>query len=55
MNFKYLIIPDIHGRKFWRNPLEKYCDQVEHIIFLGDYFGSSDISSDTAIMKGVKS
>jgi len=52
MNFKYLIIPDIHGRKFWINPLEKYCDQVEHIIFLGDYFDphvSEGLSESDAI------
>lgn len=35
---KYLIIPDIHGRKFWKKPLEKFCDKVENVIFLGDYF-----------------
>lgn len=38
MNIKYLIIPDIHGRTFWRKPIEKFNDKVEHIIFLGDYF-----------------
>ena len=38
MNIKYLIIPDIHGRKYWRTPMEKYCDKAERIIFLGDYF-----------------
>ena len=38
MNIKYLIIPDIHGRTFWRKPMEKFYDKVEHIIFLGDYF-----------------
>lgn len=38
MNIKYLIIPDIHGRKFWKKPMEKFCDKVKHIIFLGDYF-----------------
>lgn len=38
MNIRYLIIPDIHGRTFWRKPMEKFYDKVEHIIFLGDYF-----------------
>lgn len=32
-----LIFPDIHGRKFWREYVEKYLDKVNHIIFLGDY------------------
>lgn len=30
-----LIIPDVHGRKFWRKALEEY--QYTHVIFLGDY------------------
>ena len=38
MDYKYLIIPDIHGRKFWKEPLEKFSGKVEHIIFIGDYF-----------------
>lgn len=52
MNIKYLIIPDIHGRKFWRKPLKKFCDKVDHIIFLGDYFDpypSEGISESDAI------
>lgn len=30
-----LIIPDVHGRKFWRKALEE--KQHKHVIFLGDY------------------
>ena len=30
-----LIIPDVHGRIFWREALEK--KQYKHVIFLGDY------------------
>lgn len=30
-----LIIPDVHGRKFWRKALEE--KQYTHVIFLGDY------------------
>ena len=30
-----LIIPDVHGRKFWRNALEE--KKHKHVIFLGDY------------------
>jgi hypothetical protein len=35
---KIIIIPDIHGRTFWRKPVKKY-KNVEgvHIVFLGDY------------------
>lgn len=32
-----LVLPDIHGRTFWKEPL-KYKDKFDHIIFLGDYF-----------------
>lgn len=32
-----LVLPDIHGRTFWQEPL-KYKDKFDHIIFLGDYF-----------------
>ena len=34
---KVLVIPDIHGRKFWREAVENNIEQVEKIIFLGDY------------------
>lgn len=33
-----LIIPDLHGRKFWREPVIKYLNNSDiHIVFLGDY------------------
>lgn len=34
---KVLIIPDVHGRTFWRTPVSQYKDEVDKIIFLGDY------------------
>lgn len=34
---KVLVLGDIHGRKFWRETIEKYADKVDKIIFLGDY------------------
>ena len=33
---KILIIPDVHGRPFWKKAVEKY-DDYDKIIFLGDY------------------
>lgn len=33
---KILIIPDVHGRKFWREPCEDM-SQWDKVIFLGDY------------------
>lgn len=33
---KLLVIPDIHGRDFWKEPCEKP-GEYDKIIFLGDY------------------
>lgn len=34
---KLLIVPDVHGREFWRNPCLEHHDEYDKIIFLGDY------------------
>ena len=35
---KLLIIPDVHGRDFWKEPVKKVLEDTNaHIIFLGDY------------------
>jgi hypothetical protein len=34
---RVLVIPDIHGETFWKEPVQKYIDQVDKIVFLGDY------------------
>ncbi len=34
---KVLVIPDIHGETFWIEPVQKHIDQVDRIVFLGDY------------------
>lgn len=31
-----LVIPDIHGRQFWKNAVSQYENEVDKIIFLGD-------------------
>lgn len=37
-NIKYLIIPDVHGRDFWRRPVDETLKDTDaHIVFLGDY------------------
>lgn len=33
---KVLVIPDIHGRNFWREPI-KHIDEFDKVVFLGDY------------------
>ena len=34
---KVLVVPDIHGEAFWKEPVLKNIDQVDRVIFLGDY------------------
>lgn len=34
---RILVVPDVHGRTFWKKPVNKYIDQVDRIVFLGDY------------------
>lgn len=34
---KVIVLPDIHGRKFWSSAL-KHIDECERVVFLGDYF-----------------
>lgn len=37
-DIKYVIIPDVHAREFWREPVMKALNESNaHIIFLGDY------------------
>lgn len=35
-----LIIPDIHGRNFWKNAIEKHFNNVSKTVFLGDFLDS---------------
>lgn len=35
---RILIIPDVHGRDFWKDPVyESLNDENIHIVFLGDF------------------
>ena len=46
-----LVLPDIHGRDFWKKPIANK-DKFDHIIFLGDYFDpypSESITQQDAI------
>ena len=48
---KILVLPDIHGREFWKGACEDI-DSFDKVIFLGDYFDPYDfegISVATAI------
>lgn len=49
---KILILPDVHGREFWRKPCLEHKDEFEKIIFLGDYLAPyeyEEISNEHAI------
>ena len=51
MNNKVLVIPDVHGRRFWKKPCENI-DNYDKVIFLGDYldpYGFEGITVDDAI------
>lgn len=37
MSKRILVVPDVHGETFWKEPVLKYIDQVDRIVFLGDY------------------
>ena len=37
---KILIIPDVHGCTAWLDSFKKYHNDVDHIVFLGDYLDS---------------
>ena len=34
---RILVVPDVHGRLFWREPVMQYLDVVDRVVFLGDY------------------
>ena len=38
---KILVLPDIHGRQFWKEPC-KNIDQYDKVVFLGDYMDPYD-------------
>jgi len=48
---KILVLPDIHGRDFWREPCQNI-EEYDKIVFLGDYldpYGFEEISVEKAI------
>ncbi len=53
---KLLIIPDVHGRDFWKEPCEHY-DKFDKVIFLGDYLdhypGESTIGHDIQTLEDI--
>ena len=39
---KILVIPDVHGRQFWRDAVKENIENVDKIVFLGDYLDPYD-------------
>ena len=37
MSQRILVVPDVHGRLFWKKPVKKYWNSVDRVVFLGDY------------------
>lgn len=53
---KVIVIPDVHGREFWKEPIEEYRDFINHqlvdVVFLGDYldpYPFEDVTVEKAI------
>ena len=49
---RILIIPDLHGRTFWKDAVKQEINNVDKIVFLGDYldpYGWEGISKTDAI------
>lgn len=51
---KYLLVPDVHGREFWREPVTKVLsdDSDMHIIFFGDYvdpYPAENVTTEKAL------
>ena len=45
MDKKWIVIPDVHGRKFWRDVVKGR--ETERIIFLGDYLDPYEVEGIT--------
>lgn len=43
MTNSWVAIGDVHGRRTWQSIVEKHIDEVDRIIFVGDYFDSFNI------------
>lgn len=53
---KILVVPDVHGRKFWHKA-EELINNVDQVVFLGDYldpYSHEGITFDTAMEEFLK-
>ena len=37
MTKRIIVVPDVHGRTFWKEPVMRCLDEVDRVVFLGDY------------------
>ena len=37
MKNRVLVVPDVHGRTFWKEEVSKWLEDVDKVVFLGDY------------------
>lgn len=37
MKNRVLVVPDVHGRTFWKEDVRKWLEAVDRVVFLGDY------------------
>lgn len=44
-NSRLVVIGDIHGRSAWKNVIDKEFTDNTHVVFVGDYFDSFDVSA----------
>lgn len=51
--YRYLLIPDVHGRDFWKDPVKTTLGDTDaHIVFMGDYldpYGYEGVTEEQAI------
>ena len=47
---KILVIPDLHGNDIWEKIVEQEINNVDKIIFLGDYVDSYHLSDDKILL-----
>lgn len=47
---KILVIPDLHGNDIWEKIIEQEINNVDKIIFLGDYVDSYHLSDDKILL-----
>lgn len=49
-NIKILVIPDVHGREFWREPVKEVLGKTDaKVIFLGDYVDPYDYEFERGV------